>query len=108
MITQRWLIAGRVQGVGYRAWLADRARRLELAGWVRNLEDGRVEALLSGPAEALSKLQDACRAGPPAARVEAVEGEPWDHEDRGPVTSGTFAHAATVSRPLRRPADDDR
>lgn len=66
------MISGRVQGVGYRAWLAGEARRLSLDGWVRNRSDGRVEAVLSGPEEVVAALLDACRRGPPAARVTDV------------------------------------
>jgi acylphosphatase len=66
------LISGRVQGVGYRAWLAAEARRLRLAGWARNRADGRVEALFAGPAEAIEDLLEACRRGPPAARVTDI------------------------------------
>lgn len=98
---QRWLISGRVQGVGYRAWLAHEARALGLSGWVRNLEDGRVEALLHGPAAGLARLQGTSRRGPPAARVEKLDAEAWNDEKTG-VAAGAFAQAATASAPLPR------
>lgn len=66
------VITGRVQGVGYRAWVEAEAAALGLAGWVRNLRDGSVEALFSGEEEAVGTMLAACRKGPPAARVENV------------------------------------
>jgi acylphosphatase len=67
------LVSGRVQGVFYRQSTAEVARRLGLDGWVRNLPDGRVELLAEGARGALEALLQACRRGPPAARVDAVE-----------------------------------
>jgi acylphosphatase len=66
-------IEGRVQGVGYRYWAADRARELQLTGWVRNRRDGAVEAVLSGAADAVERMVALCRSGPPDAAVTAVE-----------------------------------
>ena len=66
-------IRGRVQGVGYRLWATDEARRLGLDGWVRNRRDGSVELLAIGPEEAVGRLVEACRRGPPAAAVILVE-----------------------------------
>ncbi len=68
----RLTITGRVQGVWYRGATEREARRLGLDGWVRNLPDGGVEALIEGPAVAVRALADWCRVGPPAARVRAV------------------------------------
>jgi acylphosphatase len=65
-------IRGRVQGVGYRAWVEHRARAHDLEGWVRNLQDGGVEALFAGPAEAVAAMVERCRRGPSSARVDAV------------------------------------
>lgn len=64
---------GRVQGVGYRAFVADEAARRGIAGWVRNRRDGTVEALFSGPAEDVADLIEACRKGPWGARVDALD-----------------------------------
>jgi len=75
VITVRLLIQGRVQGVGYRAWCMKTARGLGLSGWVRNLTDGSVEALAQGPARSIELMLGACKAGPPAARVAAVDTE---------------------------------
>jgi acylphosphatase len=69
-------IRGRVQGVGYRAWVEHQARVRELEGWVRNRKDGCVEALFAGAADVLSDMVESCRRGPAAARVERVEDEP--------------------------------
>jgi acylphosphatase len=69
-------ITGRVQGVGYRAWVEHRARAHGLEGWVRNRRDGSVEALFAGPAEVVSEMVARCRRGPSSARVESVQDGP--------------------------------
>jgi acylphosphatase len=69
----RLLIRGRVQGVGFRYFVEDEARALGLKGWVRNRHDGAVEAAVAGPAETVEAMVEACRRGPPAARVERVD-----------------------------------
>ncbi len=69
----RMLISGRVQGVFFRAYTRDEARRLGLRGWVRNLPDGRVEVLAQGDPDKLRSLESFCRQGPPYARVQHVE-----------------------------------
>ncbi|UCE32991.1 MAG: acylphosphatase [Burkholderiales bacterium] len=66
------LIEGRVQGVGYRQGLQRDAQRLGLAGWVRNLPDGRVEAWCEGAAADVTRLVGWCRRGPPAATVAGL------------------------------------
>ena len=73
MPTLRLRIHGRVQGVGYRAWMAETARGLGLAGWVRNRRDGTVEALLIGGADVIETMVQRCQQGPPLARVERIE-----------------------------------
>jgi acylphosphatase len=70
---RRLLIAGRVQGVFFRASCADEARRLGVVGFARNLRDGRVEVVVEGDADAVDALVDWCRHGPPNARVDDVE-----------------------------------
>ena len=74
----RLVVTGRVQGVGYRDWVVDRAERLGLSGWVRNRIDGSVEAVIVGEDDAVGRMVEACRRGPPAARVDAVDVEPLD------------------------------
>jgi len=71
-IARRYLISGRVQGVGFRLFAADAARRDTLHGWVRNLGDGRVEIVTEGEAEAIERFEREVRHGPPGARVEDV------------------------------------
>jgi acylphosphatase len=68
-------IQGRVQGVGYRAWVENQARVHRLEGWVRNRRDGSVEALFAGPEDVVSSMVALCRRGPASARVEAVRDE---------------------------------
>jgi acylphosphatase len=70
---ERFRVSGRVQGVGFRAAAWNEARRLGLAGWIRNLPDGRVEALAQGEAAALDAYCEWWRHGPPAAHVAGVE-----------------------------------
>jgi acylphosphatase len=69
-------IRGRVQGVGYRAWVEHQARLSGLEGWVRNRRDGSVEALFSGPAEIVANMVTLCGRGPSSARVDTVTDEP--------------------------------
>src|SRR5947209_16434750 len=73
MSARHVLIRGRVQGVGYRAFVQEQARRLDLEGWVRNLRDGAVEAVFAGTEEAVAAAVSACHRGPPGARVDTVE-----------------------------------
>ena len=67
------VITGRVQGVGYRAWVDHVATTRDLEGWVRNRRDGSVEALFAGPEEVVVAMIEACRRGPSSARVESVQ-----------------------------------
>jgi acylphosphatase len=66
-------IEGRVQGVGYRAWLETTALELQLCGWVRNRHDRSVEAVLQGSAEKVADMLHRCEQGPAAAQVTRVE-----------------------------------
>lgn len=69
----RYLVAGAVQGVGYRMFVRRHANRLALVGFAKNLPDGRVEVVAEGPPEAQRALEEALRDGPLAARVLTVE-----------------------------------
>jgi len=71
--TKHLIIHGRVQGVGYRAYMRIEANRLGVTGWVRNRAEGTVEATIHGSPEDVSKLLDWIRRGPPAARVTSVQ-----------------------------------
>jgi acylphosphatase len=73
MTAQRIYVSGRVQRVGYRDWVVRTARQLGVRGWVRNLNDGRVELLADGDDDAVGALTEACREGPPLADVAHVE-----------------------------------
>jgi acylphosphatase len=70
--TVRFLVSGAVQGVGYRYFAYRAARRLGLSGFVRNLADGRVEALARGEAGSISEYERQLRSGPPMATVQEV------------------------------------
>jgi acylphosphatase len=75
-MTRRYVVAGMVQGVGFRWFVARHARGLGLAGYARNLADGRVEVVATGSDEAaLARLEELLRAGPAHARVDAVEAQ---------------------------------
>jgi acylphosphatase len=72
-IVRHVLFRGRVQGVGFRAFVEDIAANTRVDGWVRNCRDGTVEAMFAGDAMVVQKTIAACRKGPPVARVEDVD-----------------------------------
>lgn len=72
MVRAHILISGRVQGVFFRSTMKEVADELGLKGWVRNLPDGRVEAVVEGPKDKVEELIRWCRRGPPLARVKEV------------------------------------
>jgi acylphosphatase len=74
-VVRRIVVSGRVQGVGYRDFVAKEALRHNLEGWVRNRRDGSVEAILAGDAEIVSAVVEHCRKGPPLGRVNALTDE---------------------------------
>ena len=76
MKTCHLLISGRVQRVWYRDWMVAEARARSIDGWVRNTAQGNVEALVSGPSEAVDHLVEACRRGSERARVDGIEIRP--------------------------------
>ena len=84
--TRRYVVTGRVQGVGFRWYVEREARALGLGGWVRNRADGSVEVLAAGSNQQLNALYDRLKAGPRASRVDNVE-----VEEAAPLKdSGTF------------------
>jgi acylphosphatase len=72
-VARHVIIRGRVQGVGYRGWIEVMALERGLQGWVRNRRDGSVEVLFIGLHGAVSAMIEACRRGPPGARVDFVD-----------------------------------
>lgn len=72
-VARRFVVSGRVQGVGFRWFVQEQAARERAAGWVTNRPDGRVEALVQGEAEAVERIDRQIRRGPPGSRVEHVE-----------------------------------
>ena len=82
LVARRFLISGRVQGVGFRFFAEEQARREGLAGYVRNLPDGRVESLVEGDEEAVARFERALHRGPRGARIEQVVTEAAAVEDR--------------------------
>ncbi len=72
-VIRHMIVRGRVQGVGYRAFVEHEALRRGLQGWVRNCRDGSVEALFAGPPAVVADMIAACRRGPFSARVDALD-----------------------------------
>jgi len=87
-ILRQLVIRGRVQGVGYRAWVEERAVGLGLQGWVRNRRDGSVEAVFAGPEAVVREMIESCRLGPNAARVDAVAENAASQDELGLRRSG--------------------
>ncbi|HLI13272.1 MAG TPA: acylphosphatase [Alphaproteobacteria bacterium] len=73
-------IEGRVQGVWFRAWTAEEAAKRNLRGWVRNRKDGSVEAQFAGVLDQVDAMVEACRRGPPLARVEGLISAPVEDD----------------------------
>jgi len=80
-IIRHVIARGRVQGVGYRAFIEYEALRRGLEGWVRNCRDGSVEAVLAGDADAVAAMIEACRRGPHSARVDALDQRAGSEDD---------------------------
>ncbi len=74
-MTQRYVVSGRVQGVGFRDFVRGEARRMNLRGWVRNREDGRVETVVTAEKDVLDLFEKSLRSGPLLARVDALDTE---------------------------------
>ena len=81
MAAKRFLVHGRVQGVGFRWFVGRKAEALHLRGFARNLHDGSLEVVAAGPESALHELALALARGPSAARVERVDASEFPHEE---------------------------
>lgn len=90
VLKKRYVVTGRVQGVGYRAFAARAARALRLSGGALNLEDGRVEVVAEGPAHALDRLEAVLLEGPRLSRVAGVEVTPVVEGDSEPAFDVDF------------------
>ncbi len=84
LAARRYVVRGRVQGVGYRAFVWRNAAQLGISGWVRNRRDGTVEVLASGDPDALAALERALETGPRWARVDGIEVETVPPGEAGP------------------------
>lgn len=80
MKTYRFLISGRVQGVWFRKYTKEIADEMKISGYVRNLPDGRVEAVATLKEEQLKAFLEALKKGPPLAKVDNIEVEEIDEE----------------------------
>jgi acylphosphatase len=80
-VIRHMVVHGRVQGVGYRAFVEHEALRRGLEGWVRNCRDGSVEAVLAGDADVVAAMIEACRRGPHSARVDALDQRAGSEDD---------------------------
>jgi len=87
-IARRYFVSGIVQGVGFRYFTQDEADRLQLAGFVRNLRDGRVEVYAIGPAEELARLRALLERGPRGCMVQNVSEQPAEID---PQFTGEFS-----------------
>jgi acylphosphatase len=83
IVARRFLIGGRVQGVGFRMFTEARAAAEGVHGYVQNLPDGRVEALVEGDQESVDRIELALRRGPAGARVESFEVDVVEPSRRG-------------------------
>jgi len=95
-ITRHVIVSGRVQGVGYRAWVELQALQRDLDGFVRNRYAGTVEAVFAGEPAAVAAMVAACEAGPPGARVERVEAREATAEELALSDAAGFVCLPTV------------
>ncbi|MCK8825801.1 acylphosphatase [Fuchsiella alkaliacetigena] len=80
-IRKRIFLSGRVQGVGFRAYLRRKARMLNLSGWAKNLIDGRVEAVFVGAEDRVREMLELAKKGPRMGKVEEMEVIDEEHQD---------------------------
>lgn len=90
-------IRGRVQGIGYRHFVQMAALDGGVEGWVRNRRDGSVEAVFAGPTAMVTRMVEACRRGPPGARVDDVDAREGSSADLAPRRPGErFSVISTI------------
>jgi acylphosphatase len=80
-VIRHMVVHGRVQGIGYRAFVEHEALRRGIEGWVRNRRDGGVEAVFAGDADAVAAMIEACRRGPMGARVDTLDQRAGTEDD---------------------------
>lgn len=97
MVAKRYLLSGRVQGVGFRRFTCACAREIGVVGWVRNLADGRVEVLAQGTEEQHQELKEELERGPQGSFVEKLE----ENQVTRSLQSITFEQVATGDQPWR-------
>jgi acylphosphatase len=96
-VLRHMIVHGRVQGVGFRAFVEHEALRRGIGGWVRNRRDGSVEAVFTGEPVAVAAMIEACRTGPLGARVDALYEHEGAAEDLSPRRPGeVFSMLPTV------------
>jgi acylphosphatase len=95
-VVRHLMIRGRVQGVGYRAFVEDVALDHGLAGWVRNQRNGAVEAVFAGSPAAVAQVAAVCRRGPPGARVDSVEEREATQDELALSGGARFAVLPTI------------
>jgi acylphosphatase len=88
IVTRHIIVHGRVQGVGFRAFVEDEAVARGLQGWVRNRREGTVEAVFRGEEDVVADMIEACRRGPYSARVDALDQREGDAADFKPHRAG--------------------
>jgi acylphosphatase len=87
-VIRHMVVHGRVQGIGYRAFVEHEALRRGIEGWVRNRRDGSVEAMLAGDADAVTAMIEDCRRGPYSARVDTLDQRAGSEDDLKPRRAG--------------------
>jgi len=87
-VIRHMVVHGRVQGIGYRAFVEHEALRRGIEGWVRNRRDGSVEAMLAGDADAVTAMIEACRRGSYSARVDTLDQRAGSEDDLKPRRAG--------------------
>ncbi len=88
-IQKQFRITGRVQGVGFRHFTRQNARELSISGWVKNLKNGDVEALLEGDVERVDEMTNRLKSGPVAARVDGIREVEKNYESDKPFEGFT-------------------